>query len=73
MLVVYNTGVPGHFDTENYTQRLDIVQKSLWILSMFLSDCLGPNVVVHPHQNVSNLLVNNVYKYLNSLAQKIIH
>ena len=40
MLVVYNTGVPGHFDTENYTQRLDIVQKSLWILSMFLSDFL---------------------------------
>ena len=73
MLVVYNVGVPGHFDTENYTQRLDIVQKSLWILSMFLSDFLGPNVVVHPRQNVSNLLVNNVYKYLNSLAQKIIH
>ena len=73
MLVVYNTGVPGYFDKENYTQRLDIVQKSLWILSMFLSDFLGPNVVVHPRQNVSNLLVNNVYKYLNSLAQKIIH
>ena len=34
---IYNLRIFGHFDTKNYAWILDIVQKSLWILSIFLA------------------------------------
>ena len=35
-------GVSRHFGRENYSRRLDIVQKSFSILSFFLSGFLNP-------------------------------
>ena len=33
---IYSMRVSGHFGTENYTHRLNIVQKILWVLSNLL-------------------------------------
>ena len=41
-----------HFEPKTYAYILDIVQKSLSILSIFLVRFLGQNVQIHPDQNV---------------------
>ena len=41
-----------HFDTEYYTRKLDILQKALWVLTIFLVWLLD--------QNMSIIFVNNI-------------
>ena len=62
-------GVSGHFATESYTQRLDIVQNLYEFYQLFLADFLEPkcantpgqNLSIPPEQNVSILFVKNIY------------
>ena len=42
----------GHLDANDYEWILDIVEKSLWILSFFLSDLVGGNVIINQEQNL---------------------
>ena len=82
-LGIIHFGVLGDFGTENYTSRLDIIQKSLMnFISFSYLIFLAQNIVMLQqnfsklfHENVLILLVSNI----NSgdirifLAQKIVH
>ena len=59
-------GVSRDFGTEDLTSRLEKVQKSLWVLSIFLvrffgQNLLDQNMFMPSDQNVSILFVNNIY------------
>ena len=48
MSVVYNLGVLKHFSSKNYIWKLGIVQKSLWIFSIFLVWFFWPKMLQYP-------------------------